>query len=560
MDELRRLWRETLASIAGVFEAVRGRLRREPGDATSDDRRPSFADAPSEANDDFALDDSAIVVATADDDVASVVGRIDIAEAPSVILIVRRDARALRRATAWPHIAAHVRRRGVDLSVVSPRGDVRAHARANGLSSARTPAGLRRRTVYVRSLDRTVTLPRMPWERLVRGGMIVVALGTFAVVGCYRVPSAVVTIVPDSEVVSVVGTARPNSLVDQSELATETIMVSTIRRQFFTVVTTTTTGEIEVGDEHAILEVTFENAGADLEQVPRLTRVLTEDGITFLTDQNVDVPAEGTASVGATAEFPGEPGNVDADALVQIGPGVSPSITIVGSTAGSGGTNRLTAAVAQEDVERVREIAADVLNRVAVGALLQFVEEDERGTLIPSSVTAAIFSEQPVQLLEEPSEIFIVEYTIAAAGLVVSPAQAEAYGELLVREDLPPGTAFLPGSVVAEVTPHGEDGRVQVRATGRVAALAEVAETASRITGMRPAAAANLLQSDLGLAAPPSIEIRPNFIPWVWLPRRASNIELVIAGPAPEVSDTPPEDGAPDDDQPDEGDPDDDAG
>ncbi|MDA1010615.1 MAG: baseplate J/gp47 family protein, partial [Chloroflexi bacterium] len=481
-------------------------------------------------------DESAVVVATADDDVASVVGRIDIAETPSVVLIARRDARALRRPTAWPHIAAHVRRRGIELAVVSARSDVRAHARANGLRAARTPSGLRRKTVYVRALDRTVTLPRMPWDRVVKGAMIVVALGTIGIMGCYRVPSAVVTIVPESEVITASGSARPNALIDEGDVATQTILVSTVRRQLFTVVTTATTGEVEIGDEYAVLEVTFENAVSSLEQVPRLTQLLTEDGISFLTDENVDVPAGGTASVAATAEFPGEPGNVPADALMRIGPGVGPSITIVGSASGSGGTNRLTAAVAQEDVDRVREIADDVLNRVAVGTLLQIVEEEERGTLIPSSVTAAIFSEQPVQLLDQPSDIFIVEYTITAAGLVISEAQAAAYGELLVREELPEGMAFLPGSVVATVTPLGDDGRVRIDATGRVAELMEIAETAGQITGMRPGAAANLLQSELNLATAPRIEIRPTFIPWVWLPRRAANIEVVIAGP--EVAET----------------------
>ncbi len=513
--------------MARTLSGMRQRRQRDGADPY-DDRlmvRPSIEPGPEYA------DDRAVVVATADDDVASVVGRIDIAEAPSILLIVRRDARALRRATAWPHIAAHIRRRGIDVAVVSARGDVRAHARANGLRSARTPTGLRRRTVYIRSLDRTVTLPRMPWDRVIRGGMILIALGTMVILGCYRVPSAVVTIVPESEAITATGSARPNALVDESDVSTETILVSTVRRQLFTVVTTATTGETEIGDEHAILDVTFENAGSSLEQVPRLTRLLTEDGIASLTDQSVDVPAGETASVTATAELPGEPGNVVADAVVRVGPGVAPSVTLVGSSAGSGGTNQLTAAVAQEDVDRVREIADEVLNRVAIGALLQIAEEEERGTLIPSSVTAAIFSEQPVQLLDEPSDIFIVEYTIAAAGLVVSDAQAAAYGELLVREQLAEGMAFLPGSVVATVTPLDEEGRVQIDATARIAELMEIANAAERITGMRPAAAANLLQSELDLADTPIIEISPTFIPWLWLPRRAGNIEVVIAGP-----------------------------
>src|SRR5690606_9906608 len=103
--------------------------------------------------------------------------------------------------------------------------------------------------------------------------------GAVGIVGCYRVPSAVVTVHPDSEEIGVSGSARPNALVDESDLETQTILVSTLRRQLFTVVTTTTTGETEIGDEHGTLQVTFTNAGETVAAVPRLTRLLTEDGI-----------------------------------------------------------------------------------------------------------------------------------------------------------------------------------------------------------------------------------------------------------------------------------------
>lgn len=476
-------------------------------------------------------DESAVVVATVEDDVASVVGRIDIADSPEVILVVRRDVRALRRATAWPHIAAHVRRRGIELAVVSPRGDVRSHARANGLRSARTPGGLRPRRYYISALGRDLIIPPVPWGRIIRGSMIVVALGTIGVVGCYRVPSAQVTIIPASEEIVAVGEARPNAVVERSDLATETILVTTIRRQVFTAVTTTTTGEVEVGDERAILDVSFANSSARVALVPRGTRVSTDEGIAFLTDEDLDVPAEGTASVSAAAEFPGIDGNVEANALTTIEGDVVPALSLAGSTAGSGGTNRLTAAVSQEDVDRVRAIAGGVLDRIALGTLEQAVAEEELGTLLPSSVSAAIFSEQPVQLLEEPSDIFVVEYVITASGLLVSAQQARDYGELLILQQLPQGLALLPGSVTAAVTPLAERGRVSIAATGRVAELSQIAVTANQITGMRPEAAQQLLQRELALPEAPQIRISPDFLPWMWLPRRAQSIEVIIGSP-----------------------------
>ena len=48
---------------------------------------------------------------------------------------------------------------------------------------------------------------------------------------------------------------------------------------------------------------------------------------------------------------------------------------------------------------------------------------------------------------------------------------------------------------------------------------------------MRPEAARNWLQQELGLSEPPEIEISPNFVPWLWLPRRAQSIEVVIGSP-----------------------------
>lgn len=541
MDEFRRQLREVgerlLEWVSDATRQVSSATRRlresRPPRADSGGRGAGDSGAPAlrrPAADQFD-DESAVIVATADDDVASVVGRIDIADAPEVILVVRRDVRALRRPTAWPHIAAHVRRRGIELAVVSPRSDVRAHARANGLRSSRTPGGLRPQRYYISALGQDLVIPPVPWGRIVRGSMIVVALGTIGVVGCYRVPSAQVTIIPASEEISASDEARPNAVVERSDLATQTILVDTVRRQVFTAVTTTTTGEVEVGDERALLEVSFANSSARVVQVPMGTRLSTDEGIAFLTDEDLDVPAAGLASVSATADLPGVDGNVGANALTNIDGEVPAGIILSGSTAGAGGTNRLTAAVSQDDVDRVRAIAGGVLDRIAIGTLEQAVAEDELGTLLPSSVSAAIFSEQPVQLLEEPSDIFVVEYVITASGLVVSDRQARDYGELLVLRDLPEGLALLPGSVTATVTPLPDRGRVSITATGRVAELSQIAVTANQITGMRPEAAQNLLQRELSLSEPPEIRISPDFLPWIWLPRRAQSIEVVIGSP-----------------------------
>jgi len=515
--------------------------------------------------------ESAVVVASADDDVASVVGRIDTADSAEVVLVVRRDARALRRATAWPHIAAHVRRRGIELGVVSPRGDVRAYARDNGLRAARGPRGLRSRERQIRIGEREFPLPAIPWASLLRGVVALAIFGVLFSVACYQIPTAQVYLVPASEEFQATGSARPNAVVASSDLGTQTITANTVRHQVITAVTTSTTGEVEIGDEFATLELEFTNDSSTVILVPLGTRVLNVDDISFLTDENIDVPANGTARVTATAEFPGSAGNISVDSISEVEHS-SPALSVTNVTSGAGGTNQLTAGVAIEDVERAREIADRVLLGVGTSSLRGLVEEDELGTLIESSVTVAIFSEQPVQLLDEPSDVLIVEYTIIAAGLIITPAQANAYGELLVRDSLPEGRALLPGSVVATVVPSPERGEpVTVEAIGRIASLDGIAEVAGQLTGKSPAEAERLLQDQLALDGPPRIEISPRYIPWLWLPRRAGNIEVIIT--APEVAEdegtssgdrdpdsgTAPSDDAPDDEadgEPDDEDPD----
>jgi hypothetical protein len=275
--------------------------------------------------------------------------------------------------------------------------------------------------------------------------------------------------------------------------------------------------------------------------IPIGTRVVDADGIAFLTDENLDVPAESSASVSATAEFPGVAGNVPVDTVNQS-EGLPVAVTVTNVTSGSGGTNRLTAGVSQEDVDRVREIADGVLERIARATLMDAVEAEELGTLLPESVTAAVFSEQPVQLLGEPSDVLVVEYTLIAAGLVVTPAQANDYGERLIRRDLPEGLALIPASVTVEITPPAErGGRLTVTATGRVASLAGIVEVANQLAGKSPGAARALLEDQLDLEEAPRIKIHPDFIPWLWLPRRASSIELIVTGPEAAAEATPTE-------------------
>lgn len=472
--------------------------------------------------------ESAVVIATREDDVASVVGLIETADAPEVILVVRRDARALRRTTAWAHISAYARRRGLTLGVVATRRDVRTFARQNGLRAASSIRSLYPSRHSFRLGDREVTLPAVPWARLVRAGLAGAILAAGIVVACAVVPSATVTIVPAAEPISAVGSARPNALIAASDVASGVIQADNLRRQLHIPVTSDATGETEVGDQPAELDLRLTNEGASVVEVPAGTIVSDEDGVRFATAEGVDVPAAGEVDVQAIAVEPGTRGNVDAGTVTLV-EGLPPSISVTNLTPGRGGTDRPAAAAAQEDFDRIAAVADAVLLRLARSII---EDEVDSGTLLGSTVTIAIFSMLPMQEVGEASDFVIVDYVVTTSALVIPEDVAVSFGEQLLRSQLPPGMALIPGSVTAEVIASELRGDpVTVSATGHATALGPIEAAAQTLAGRRVGDARAYLEESLDLLEPPKIVVRPTFLPWTSLPRRGSRIEVVIAGP-----------------------------
>lgn len=493
-----------------------------PHDDVEQDPRPSVA-AP-RAPQPFG-GEATVVSVTPQDDVPSVIGRIDVADDSQVVLIVPRDSRALRQATAWPHIAAYVRRAGISLGVISPRREVRTHARANGLVAASSVAGLRRARPRSRLERRRATATGM----LVRLGVFVAAIGLATVVACYRVPSAVIVVVPPSEVFELTAEAVPNPIIGRSDAVRGIIAVSSIRRDVVTVVSTATSGTTEVGDEYATLELRFDNEGVQAVIIDAGTRVATEEGTVFVTDEDIEVPAGESAVVAATADLPGTDGNVAIGAVIDPVTPLPVTMTVVNRTAGTGGTDQTVPAVDSADVDRVNSIAPGVLERLALTALR---EEVTGGRLIEGSVTASIFRATPLQQLEEPADAFLMEYVVVASGLWIPDGEAAAYGAMLIREALDDDRVLLASTTTVTFTESDEaGGPVQLTITGLVAAAEVLDDLPGAIAGKSPDAAIAIIEERLAPAETPRITITPDLFPWLWLPRRASSIEIRLEGP-----------------------------
>ncbi len=522
---MERLW----APVVDVWDDLR-RNRARPADPSTP--APSADDG-----------EQWTVVATADDDVLSVVERIEATGASEVILRIPREARAFRNPAAWPHIAAVAKRNSMALGVVTPRGDVRSHARENGLQAAGSTGRVTRAPHHQLSLgERTFYVPRLPLGALLR--VAVLAVGTYALVimSCNTIPSAEIVIVPASEEVTATARVRLNPVADDPDLELGVAPAVTFRHVFEATLVTVTTGEADVPDERATVLLQFFNPGESELLISAGRQVDDENGISFATDEDVTVPPGSVANVDATAVFAGAISNVASGALTFT-VGLPEGVTVINWSQATGGTDKTVPAVGDDDVDRIQELAKTVLRRIGERELVEAVGDD---TVFPQTLSVSIFSQDSLSNLGEPTEVFEVDFTAVATALVITDEQAARYGAELIASELDAGFELLPGSTTATVSSARIDGgtlTVLLEATGLVAELVDEVAVSEALSGMSPGDATLQLEQMLAIEGPPTITLRPQFIPWRWLPRKADRISITFAGPDSLIEDEESEDG-----------------
>lgn len=475
------------------------------------------------------------MIAQPDDDVASVAGRLDAATDAHVVLVVPRRVSALREAMAWPYLAAHARRRGLVLRVVATRAEVRRHAQRAGLEAAGSFRALRRGGRYHLSLgSRDFLLPAGSIGALLHGGGTLLAVAMLVGGACYFVPAAKVVVVPPSQPLTAYVEVRLNPLAEESDVQSSVVPAASVRRTIVTTVSTATTGTTEVGDQAATVELVFTNEGSVDFVAGAGTTVSDDSGVAFATEEPVTVPGGDSAAVTARAIRAGEGGNLDAGQLRLVATALPAGLSVTNPRAAGGGTNREVSAVTQEDVDRVREIADQVLLRAAVRELTAAVED---GTLFPETVSSSVLSAIPLANPGDATNAFLMEYTAVVSALYLRDHDAERFGEAVLIERLPEGAAMLPGTATVRVSEQdrtftGGVLTVGLTATGQAAELFEPGALRGRLTSVSPATAAARVQEALGLEEPPRIEITPRWWPAWRMPRRGSRITIILAGPA----------------------------
>lgn len=466
-------------------------------------------------------DIGARVTAEGGDDLATILGRIDAAERPEVVLVVPRSVAALRTPAAWVRLGAYVRRRGVLLMVVASRHEVRDYAEQTGFVAARTWGGLPgARPRLLPGLGVTVWRPALA----VIAGAVVLVMG----VG-YTVPTARIEVAPPAEALETVVEVRINPLLASADVRSRMLPATEVQRTVRASISVPTTGTARVGDRPAGVRLEFKNGGTAPVEVPLGTIVRNSGRVGFSTVAAIRVEPGTAAEVDGIALRPGTAGNLAPDALTQIDDG-GLGLSVRNPGPARGGTDRPAPGVSQADVDRAQQMAQGVLRKVAAR---QIESEHAGGLVVGESMSLAVIASEPLYQLDEATEAFVADYVARASVLVVPPDAMRSFAERYLGAQVGSGREIVPGAVSARVLgePSMDGGRIaaQVALQGASVPRLNREDLAALVAGETAGGAQQALRQRLKLSSDPHVAIGPAWLPWPWLPSRASRIEFSVA-------------------------------
>lgn len=206
----------------------------------------------------------------------------------------------------------------------------------------------------------------------------VAAAIVLVVVLYFSFSSAKVTVTPKAvrQEVSFQATVDQNPNLDPRKI--ETISGRIISKE--------SDGSKEIGDigtktieEKATGTVTLINSTSNSQPLLATTQLINADGIKFRTNSRVVVPANGSVSVGVTADQPGASGNIEPGrfTIIKLWKGLQNQIYGESSEAMTGGTREVEV-VTDEDVENAKnELAAELYDSL-IADIKSEVSEGEK--------------------------------------------------------------------------------------------------------------------------------------------------------------------------------------
>jgi hypothetical protein len=490
------------------------------------------------------------------DDIHSIRDRLDTAQSKRVALVLPWDCAALRSQVDLQVVQRYAAASGMEIAIVSPEGEIRTAAREVGLPAFRsastaqrkqtwsrphadddelkpwTPSRRKRREAQRAAIERdqadAQARRRHPAWIAVKIGIFVLALLVVVFAAAAIVPSAQITLVPQSTRITADITVIADPEAEEVDLMTGHIPTREVTAVVREALTIPTTGKKGLPDTRATGRVVFINQlntpPARISQGTMVRTSASGQAVRFILMSDVEVPA----GIGAQAEGqveavePGTRGNVDANLINEVEGMAALAVRVTNPEPVGGGGDREVRAVDAADHETAREQIRPLLREKALAQMQAELGPGE--FIIPESLSGNIldstFDAQPSEQADQVTLVMRVEYTAQAA----KSEDANSLAFAALKAQTPPDYQLIPQGMTFErgdaipVSDAENLYQFPMRSTGFASASLDVNKAIQAITGKPLEAALESLQADLPLKKAPEITVFPKWFPALpWL-------------------------------------------
>jgi len=436
-----------------------------------------------------------------EDELNTIIHRIQEAPASPVTLVVPSEGAVLRDPLTWQMVAEYARRAGKQLLVQAEDPAVGDLVRRAGLDVLAGPS-------QAAAGEEEDSGARGP----VRRAVDVLAVLLLAAAACltlvyFAVPKVTVIVTPAVQPVERVLLFPLDALAAAQPVEAEFALT---RR-------TAATGRKVLGTARAVGEVVLINQGREQVLVPRGTIVSTASDTLFQITADVTVPGitaqyfmgipvgiqAGQAVAPIEAVLPGSGGNVAAGRVERI---AGFDLDVRNPEPTRGGQDTVLQASTAEDVERARQLVERGAEQEVLSRLREKLESSSSSLLV-DTVQVGLEWAEATPVGEETHEV-LATAQVKGRGYALNTDKFASAVELALQEVLPPGWTVVPHTVrhsAPEVLSTDDGPMLQVMAAAASRALVSPGEVAPLLVG---AAVSDLERIAEAIPAAARLEVR----------------------------------------------------
>lgn len=472
------------------------------------------------------------------EDIASICGHVDTAHTFAVIVNAPKGNRDLATELGARRLLRHAEESGKVVAIATRNRAVASRARQMHIPVARKPERIRwdagGRHV-VGAFGASVALP--PLGRFVQLTFILAIVAVIAILALTMAPGATVTAYPPTETLSKTITITATENLDKADYAHLNVPAQQVSTTDHFTIPVTVTGKAPVGTGAATTTITVRNFGADPVTVPAGSLVgIVGNSVTFATDTETVVPANGAADIHATALQPGTIGNVSAGALNHWLDASLAALGIGNKAAAAGGTDTERPAVAQADLDQARAAARALEGAASVKELIA-EDHPHDAVFLETAVVTATLDDLPA--IGTPMDVMLAGVQVHITALAVLENSLDALARQQLAAEAGAGE-FVPGSVGAsEAAPATVNAGVVTALLDLHGDFArDVSSDAIRdaVKGKSKEDVQSTLATRYGIQRA-DVDLTPGWAPW--LPRFDFRIDVKLRGATPTPTATP---------------------